>query len=148
MRIRTAIAAIIAGLLLVAACSSSGDSFDQATDGGDESSEDGGDGGDIPSGLFGEDCDLLLGADITGGIVAGAQGGGIEDLGDLYRRIAEGAPDEIRDDLLVLADFLEGFDFSDPSSLDPEALAALDTDAIDEAGQNVGEYFEENCAVE
>ena len=51
MHIRTAIAAIFAGLLLVAACSSSGDSSDQATDEADQSSEDGdgngGDGGDI-----------------------------------------------------------------------------------------------------
>ncbi len=150
MHIRTAIAAIFAGLLLLAACSSSGDSVDQATDEADESSEDGGDGGDggdILTGLVEEDCDFVLDALFAGPILA-AEPGEEGEVVDRFGQIAEEAPDEIRGDLELIADahgaFFDNVDLDDPTTFE-DALEVFDSDAAIEASVNVTEYFEENC---
>lgn len=75
--------------------------------------------------------------------------------------VASSAPSEIRDAFEVMADRFEAaadqlegvvVDFSDPSGIDPEAAAALETfgesfdDEFESASDEVSEWLEANCA--
>jgi hypothetical protein len=84
----------------------------------------------------------------------------LQEAADAMQKFADEAPDEIQDDFQVLADAyekiaeaLEGVDLSsDTPPADAIAkLAALsselDTNALNEASQNISEWTQENCSV-
>lgn len=141
------------------------------TEAGDDDSggdvDDNGDSGDIASGLgilSDEECfqaAQAMASAFSGGIGATVEPG---DIADAFDQLGAAAPSEIADDLSFVGDTLSDFygeledagvDFNDPSTFsDPdlaqaiiEAGESLDTDAFNEALENVEAWFNENCDV-
>jgi hypothetical protein len=56
-------------------------------------------------------------------------------------------PEEIADDWNELVSALEGIEDIDLENPDPEALAALETEELEAAGQRVDEYLAEECDI-
>jgi hypothetical protein len=96
--------------------------------------------------------------------MAGAMGGRLDDeslqeSAAQLQAMADAAPDEIKDDLDVIATELEGFytalaesGYEPGSAPTPEQMAQLsalaeviDQEAFDEASDNINEWFEANC---
>lgn len=96
--------------------------------------------------------------------MAGAMGGNLDDeslqqSAAQLQAMADAAPDEIKDDLDVIATELEGFytalaesGYEPGSAPTPEQIAQLsalaeviDQEAFDEASDNIDEWFEANC---
>lgn len=164
-----ALASVLA--LGLAACGGDdGDDGDVAledVEGGDSSSDDESsettiDLGDL-EGLSGE-CEVF--AEAAAAFGAAFSGEGAADFGDLadaMDEFADEAPDEIEDDLRVLAEAYRGFDeefgdldFSDPESFsDPEVAARLaeagevfNSAEVTEANENLSAFTEANCSIE
>lgn len=135
------------------------DATDEGDGGGDDEEPDLGE-----LGLEGE-CEVFAEAALA---FSGAFGGGDSDadfgtLADAMQAFADDAPDEIADDLEVLADAYREFDdalgdvdLSDPNAFtDPEVQAALaeagevfnDPEVV-EANENVTAFTEANCQAE
>jgi hypothetical protein len=139
------------------------DSSDDGDDGG--SSDDGGDG----LGAFNETCLEAVQAvgaamsqystgiaEVFGGTLDQAE---FEAAADQLQAMAEAAPAEIQDDLAVIADGLQDFYLAladsgyvagqTPSPEQIEELSALseslDSEAFQEAGENITAWFEANC---
>lgn len=113
--------------------------------------------------LAGEDCIELAGIGAKLGQAMAALGGQNTDVGaiaDVFEELAGSAPDEIKDDLEVLAagiaemaKALEGVDFSSGATPSAEQLAELqnamesiDTPALTEASTNVERWATANCS--
>ena len=98
-------------------------------------------------------------------ISGGADPNGFEYTAEYFQEFADRAPDEISDDMQVIADAFRNLfdameeldiDFSDPSSMAgmtaedaeklEEAFGFMDNDAIEEASTNIAEYFERECS--
>ena len=87
--------------------------------------------------------------------LTGARGQDIDDMKTAFDEHAAAAPEEIKDDLQAIADYLaevadalEGVDFSSGQPPSPEVLAKLqsiDGTAATEAGTNINEWVTENC---
>lgn len=58
-----------------------------------------------------------------------------EDLEAAFEKMKEKAPDEIKDDVEILADAMS----------DPAGAAEGDADKVQKAAENVDKYVEENC---
>jgi len=72
-----------------------------------------------------------------------------EQFGDALDRIrAMDPPEEIADDWNQLVTALDGLEDIDLENPDPEALAALDTDEMQQASDRVDEYMSEECGIE
>jgi hypothetical protein len=139
------------------------------TEAGDDDSggdvDDNGDSGDIASGLgilSDEECfqaAQAMASAFSGGIGATVEPG---DIADAFDQLGAAAPSEIADDLSFVGDTLSDFygeledagvDFNDPNSFSDadvgqaiiEAGESLDTDAFNEALDNVDAWFNENC---
>jgi hypothetical protein len=133
-------------------------------DGDDDGDDDGGDDVDL-SGLgilSDEECfqaAQAMAAAFSGGIGQTLEPG---EISDAFDQLGAAAPSEIADDLSFVGDTLSDFygeledagvDFSDPNSLSDadvgqaiiEAGESLDTDAFNEALDNVDAWFTENC---
>lgn len=134
-----------------------------AADPGGDSGDDSGDDG------FGTVCleatqamAAAINAYSTG--MAGAMGGSLDDQSlqesaAQLQAMADAAPDEIKDDLDVIANELEGFytalaesGYEPGVAPTPEQIAQLsalaeviDQEAFDEASDNINEWFEANC---
>ncbi len=167
--------------LLLGAC---GDDDDASTDAGtvenDGSASDSGDGdveeaaedaaeGEIDA-AFDGDCAFLgqfagagfeEGFDPTAALTGGDAGEAFAILAEQFEEVADAAPGEIEDSFATLAEgmgsFAEAFsgiDFSDPSSIDPEALESLEAfedgpgAEFEAASEEVSAWIEENCAGE
>ena len=81
------------------------------------------------------------------------------DAEEAFADLADGAPEEVRDDLETLAsvmgvfaDAFEGIDPEDPASLDrlEEQADRLEEEGarLDEAGRNIEAFFREQCGIE
>lgn len=112
------------------------------------------------------EASLAVSAALSSAVTAGAAGGvGVEpadneSIASLHALAAE-APEEIADDLEVFGDAIDeyysalaaaGIDFSDPATLTPEALqalesasASLDSPEFQAASDRISGWFEENC---
>ncbi len=90
---------------------------------------------------------------------------GFEYTADYFQEFADRAPDEIGDDMQVIADAFRNLfdameeldiDLTDPASAAgmtaadveklQEAFGFMDNDAIDEASTNIAEFFERECS--
>lgn len=128
-----------------------------ATDDGSETT------GEVDLGNLSGDCLELAGIGAKLGEAMGALGGQNTDVGaiaDVFDELVGSAPDEIKDDLEVLAGgvaamakALEGVDFSSgatPSAEQlaklQEAIASVDTPALTEASTNVEKWATANCS--
>jgi hypothetical protein len=113
--------------------------------------------------LADEDCIELAGIGAKLGEAMAALGGQNTDVGaiaDVFDELVGSAPDEIKDDLEVLAGgvaemakALEGVDFSSGSTPNAEqlaklqeAIASIDTPALTEASTNVEKWATANCS--
>lgn len=112
-------------------------------------------------GLVSEDCEELANASSAlGEILSGASTGDeIDEASDRFRAFAEQVPEDIRDDVLVLADVYETYAeaFADldleegetPSADQIQELTALvadiDQQAVAEASTNLTTWVTENC---
>jgi hypothetical protein len=169
MRIRRFGALAISALLASGALAACGgdDSDDGGTgledvEGGDDSTDTTFDVGDL-EGLSGE-CEVFVEAAAA---FAAAFGGGEDadfgDIGAAMSDFADDAPDEIRDDVAILAEAYTEFgeavgdvDFSDPDAFsDPEVQARFaeageifNDPAVVEANENVTAFTEANCQTE
>ncbi|MGK2928963.1 MAG: hypothetical protein ACSLFO_05230 [Acidimicrobiales bacterium] len=169
--------------LLLGACGDDDDdatSGDAETVENDESASDAGDGdveeaaedaveGEIDA-MFDGDCAFLgqfagagfeEGFDPTAALTGGDAGEAFALLAEQFEEVADAAPGEIEDSFATLAegmgsfaDAFAGIDFSDPSSIDPEALETLEAfedgpgAEFEAASEEVSAWIEENCAVE
>lgn len=106
-----------------------------------------------------------FGAANQAAISGGADPNGFEYTAEYFQEFADRAPDEISDDMQVIADAFGNLfdameeldiDFSDPSSMAgmtaedaeklEEAFGFMDNDAIEEASTNIAEFFERECS--
>jgi hypothetical protein len=72
-----------------------------------------------------------------------------EQFADALDRIRSmDPPEEIADDWNQLVSALEGIEDIDLENPDPEALAALETEEVEAAGDRVDEYLSEECGIE
>jgi hypothetical protein len=72
-----------------------------------------------------------------------------EQFADALDRIRSmDPPEEIADDWNQLVSALEGIEDIDLENPDPEALAALETEEMEAAGERVDEYLSEECGIE
>jgi len=72
-----------------------------------------------------------------------------EQFGDALDRIrAMDPPEEIADDWNQLVTALDGLEDIDLENPDPDALAALDTEEMQQASDRVDEYMSEECGIE
>lgn len=72
-----------------------------------------------------------------------------EQFGEALDRIrALDPPAEIADDWNQLVTALDGLEDIDLENPDPEALAALDTEEMQQASDRVDEYMSEECGIE
>ena len=132
-----------------------------ATDDG-ATTDDGGDGGaDAGLGLIDEDCQFLLAGSFLNPAAAlmSGQADDVEDASSNLEEIADAAPDEIAEDMEVLAagyaemiEALGDIDLSDPQALtDPAVQQQFDEledvfdEEYEEAAQAVQDYVEESC---
>jgi hypothetical protein len=71
------------------------------------------------------------------------------EFGEALDRIrAMDPPEEIADDWNQLVQALEGFENIDLENPDPEALAALDSEEMQAAGDRVDDYLADECGIE
>lgn len=169
MRMRRFGALALSALLVtgLAACGDDdggdGDALeDVGSDGGDDTTTTEGDDepdlGDL--GLAGE-CEVFAEAALAFGAAFGGDDSeaNFGDLADAMEAFADDAPDEIADDLSILADAYRDFDealgdldLSDPEAFsDPrfaEAGAVFSDPAVVEASENVTAFTEANCQPE
>jgi hypothetical protein len=120
-------------------------------------------GDDTTSGIFSSgDCAELVAASASLSQAFAAVGGvegDVDEATELFEDFAENAPDEIRDDLQVLAEAyatyvaaLDDVDFEEGQVPDAQTLAALqqaiasiDQAEVTEASQNLTEWSTANC---
>jgi hypothetical protein len=131
------------------------------TDDTDGTTTDDGDDGDV-DGIDTADCAELIAASSSLSQAFSAIGGvdsDADEAQELFEDWADNAPEEIRDDLQVLAGAyatyvtaLDDVDFEAGQVPDAEtlaefqaALASLDQEAVTEASQNLSEWSTENC---
>ena len=118
----------------------------------------------LPAVLSSNDClsaASALGSAFSGGFTTEGTFNANE-IGDVFDRMSEVAPSEIKDDLATIADALgeffsiledENIDLSDPTTLaDPDVQDAferagekMETSGFEEAGDNVSQWFEDEC---
>ena len=142
-----------------------GDAGDVANDEAKQDSGSG-DGGEVDedalAALTNEDCAALY-AGIASAAAAfgGTEGEDLNDVASYYEEIADKVPEDIKADFEVFAaafsEFAEaaadaGVDFSDPSTMTPEALQemgeaaeALNDPEVQEASQRISTFAEETC---
>jgi hypothetical protein len=95
-----------------------------------------------------EDCQEFAEAtaEISGALSGTADVG---ELQDTFEALTAAAPDEIKDDFQVLADYVtdiaEVVGDGTPSAEDAQALASLDATAVTAASQNIATWATENC---
>lgn len=138
------------------------DSSDDASDSDDEEAD--GDGGDLSGlGILSDD-ECFEAAQAMAAAFSGGIGGTFEpgEIADAFDKLGAVAPSEIADDLGLVGDTMSefygaledaGVDFNDPETFsDPdlaqviiEAGESLDTDAFNEALEDVDAWFNENC---
>ena len=111
---------------------------------------------------FDEDCQDAVAAmsSVAAGASAAFGGGGtdISDSIETFRQFADRAPDEIKDEMQLMAkaygDFVEALGDYDPSSGEAppqevmDAIAKLDNDELSAASEKVSSYFEEHCGTD
>ncbi len=148
------------------------DGGDEATDDVEETTTTAGDSGtdSVDLGDFdftGECADFMTAFGSAGAAVGSAFTGAdgsddLEQVAEYFDEIASKVPDDIQGDFEVFAqaysDFAQaladsGIDMSDPSSADPEDLAALQAvmeafsaPEVEEASANISAWVEENCS--
>lgn len=119
------------------------------------------DGTDTDGGLVSEDCqELSTASSALGDVLSGASTGDeIDEASERFRAFAEQVPEDIRDDVLVLAEVYETYAeaFADldleagetPSAEQIQELTALvadiDQQAVAEASTNLTTWVTENC---
>lgn len=168
VKVRTLLAGGTCAVLLFAGCGGGGDDNSSSSGDGNTTTTAGGDSGNTSGDFdFGSGNCLGVASAIAAAQagVAGAFTGSLDaefqDSVDKLQSFAENAPDEIKDDLQVIADTYEqfaqaiqdsGVDLSNPGAIDPadaatlgQALQDIDTDAADAAAQNVEDYVQANC---
>lgn len=131
-------------------------------DAGDDSGDDSGEFGDAAAFLSDENCNFWFGGSFLNplaGLTPGSSPDSFDDVGDWWDHIGDDAPDEIRDEMQLVADRFEelydrlgDIDFSDPNAFqDPEVqqvyagLAEVFDDEYAAAAETVGDHFDENC---
>lgn len=158
------VAALLAGGSLAACGGGDGDDSSATTvdSGGDSNGSDDTTGG-IPN--FGDaDCQALIDASLGFAAAFGGQGDSTEiDFGqfaDAFAAFADEAPDELQDDINLLADAYRDLDdslggpvdFSDPETLqNPEVQAAFESFSdpqFQEATENISTFASENCNID
>jgi hypothetical protein len=169
-----ALLAVIASLALVAACGGDDDGGEEtgsppADDGGGSGSESSDDDPDIGDVLGDEDCRAILavGAVLAAAFTPGsAESEELSEARDFFGGDAE-VPDEIADDVAVMADYFEvvveayqnaDVDFENADDVDPQEAASkfgqiaqeiqanVDQDEVDAASENLQEWGNENCS--
>ncbi len=96
-----------------------------------------------------------------GAAFSGAPGADLEAAADYFTDVSDKLPKEIRADFAIFAEAYTSFaqaitdadiDFSDPSTMDPEKLAALEglsesfsAPEVEEATANIQAYMDANC---
>ncbi|MFZ6005438.1 MAG: hypothetical protein ACOYXM_16065 [Actinomycetota bacterium] len=145
------------------ACGDDGDSTSEAT-----TTTTSAESTDDTTGGLGElsDCAEVLAAyagasGSIGASLGGAASDDIEAAAEYFEEVAARLPDDISADFAIWAEAFSAYvealadadiDFSDPSSIDPEKLAALESlgeafedPAVEEATANIEAYFDSNC---
>ena len=87
------------------------------------------------------------------GALSGTGGSDISKIADTMKAFADQAPDDLKsafetyaDTFTKIGDALDGVDMSNPTSIDPAALAKLsDTAALTEAATKISTWAAENC---
>lgn len=112
--------------------------------------------------LSGE-CEFLLGAATAFSSAFSGEEADFDDIAQGFEELADGAPDELQDDVEVLAqayrefaDTIGDVDFNDPGAFsDPEvqerfaeAGAIFDSEEVAAANENFTNFAEENCSAE
>ena len=148
---------LFAVLALFAAACGGGDDDDSGSDdgGSDETASEDSGGGDTLSAdewcnfndevenlnLFGDDADFTSMEDSIGAFL------------EIVDEVEDIAPEEIKDDIAVMGEFMADFDEAlsevdyDFFSLTESQLAALDDPAVEEASENISQYAVDNCDV-
>lgn len=135
-------------------------------DGGDDAGDDG-DATDDTTGLddldLSGDCEFLLGAATAFSSAFSGENADFDDIAEGFEELTNGAPDELQDDVEVLAqayrefaDAIGDVDFNDPEAFsDPEvqqrfaeAGAIFESDEVVEANESFSNFAEENCSAE
>jgi len=160
MRRITTVALVVALALAGAAC---GGDDDAATEDTAATNDGGGndDGATTDIGdLVDDDCEFLLAGAFQNPLAAAQSGDeDFEDASSRFDKIADNAPDEIKDAMQVIADswtelaeLWKGIDLKDPSSLrDPEVQAKFQqmSEIADEdyqaASQEIASWMQDNC---
>ncbi len=171
-----ALLAVLAALLLVVAAGCGGSSDEAADDAAIETTSDTGEdemtddeatsedeSSDEDLGGFGiadEDCLELAQAGAKVAQAVDPSGNfDAEGVAAFYEELAANAPEEIQDDLLVFADYMEevaeafqGIDLSSGAAPSPEDLQALQAlgdigPEVQEASENLSAWATENCTV-
>lgn len=108
-------------------------------------------------------CEFLLGTDTDFSSALSGEDADFNDIADGFEKFADDAPDDLQDDIEVLAgayrefaDAVGDVDFGDPAVFsDPEvqqrfaeAGAVFDRDDVVEANENFTKFAEENCSTE
>jgi hypothetical protein len=147
--------------------SNSGSSSSSSSDSNNSSSSS--DSNDPDANEILQNCPQLLGFMSSFASLANPAAGNAQDDFEntvkVFQSAAQNAPAEIKDDMLTLANGLAdyfaalndlGVDLANPSSFATlnadqlaklqTALASFDNDAFQQASDNVGNYFEENCS--
>jgi hypothetical protein len=109
---------------------------------GDDDDSDGASGG----GASGDFCDQAESLNETFDEVEDPTSEQFADALDRIRSMDP--PEEIADDWNQLVSALEGIEDIDLENPDPEALAALETEEVEAAGDRVDEYLSEECGIE
>ncbi len=142
-----------------------GDDDDAGSAATTEAGDDGGGAGDLLAVLSSSDC-LAAASALASAFSGGFSPTGVFNAGDVaaaFDRMSDVAPSEIKDDLATMADALSEFftilesenvDLSNPATFaDPAVQDALQRAAekmeateFEEAAENVGTWFEDECA--
>jgi hypothetical protein len=160
IRTRFVIATLSVAVLGLSACGGGSDSVvdkidDAAADttvSGDNSSSDTLVPGVIPG--LSADCQKMYQQLI--GALGAAGTGSDQDMGAMFDALAESLPDELKDDALVMGEafgayteILQQYENDMAKALaDPDAqkaLAALNSDEVTQASENITNYFDETC---
>jgi len=161
---------LVALLLLASACgdsseSSSSPETNPATETSDAPAENSGgigddDGGSSESPVSNGDSDICSTmrqlADVNPfGDITSFDGSTFTSIDDFLSEAADGAPAEIRDDLLALRDgfnefgaVLAKYDFNFFDAELRSELASFDVDGLSDAGERVSSYMSETCGIE